>query len=76
MTFLANSIRNAAPLIARQAAVKQTPFALSAVAQKRWKSNTVEVRYCFFFFFLNIYQWFTRLPAETTMWTLTHDSQN
>ena len=43
MTILATSIRNAVPLVARRAAVKQTPFALSAISQKRWKSNTVEV---------------------------------
>jgi hypothetical protein len=43
MTFLATSIRNAAPLVARRAALKQAPVALSAIAQKRWNSNSVEV---------------------------------
>lgn len=43
MTFLATSIRNAVPLVARRAAVKQSPVALAAIAQKRYKSNTVEV---------------------------------
>jgi hypothetical protein len=45
MTFLATAIRNAAPLVARRAALKQTPVALSAIAQKRWNSNSVEVNF-------------------------------